>query len=102
MNYVNLIVIILLLSLNVGVRAGELPPPTPRKDRPVADELYLRRIQQEWNNDVITTTNPNGNIRGQAGDRLLYNNGGSYKPCWNISSGIGTDWRCNANTLTAP
>ena len=42
---------------------GDLPPPTPRRDRPVADELYLRKIHQEWNNDVVTSTNPNGTIR---------------------------------------
>lgn len=91
-----------LLLLAPLAWAGELPPPIPRKDRHVADELYLRRIHQEWNNDVITATNPNGAIRGRAGDRLIYNNAGSYKVCWNFSSGEGTTWRCDASALTAP
>lgn len=80
--------------------AGELPPPTPNPDRDTADELYLRQIYQHWNNMEITTTNPNGNIRGIAGDILIYNNGGSYKFCALVTA--PTTWRCNANALTAP
>lgn len=95
----------ILLSLLVAMAhvafGGELPPPLPRKDRPVADELYLRKIAQEWNNLAITTTNPNGTIRAnQAGDLLLYNNAGSYKFCVCIT--MPTTWRCSANALSAP
>lgn len=82
--------------------AGDLPPPTPRKDRPVPDELYFRRIHKEHNNFTVTTTNPNGNIRGILGNVLVYNNAGSYKVCINTSSGEGTTWRCDASALTAP
>lgn len=98
---------LLLLLCIATVRVafgGELPPPTPRKDRPVADELYFRRIQKEHNNLTVTTTNPNGAIRGILGDVLVYNNtlGGTYKSCVNVSSGEGTTWVCDANALTAP
>lgn len=94
--------VLFLVILMYTAFGGELNPPTPRDDRPSADEMYLRQIHREWNNVVVTTTNPNGTRRGLAGDMVLYNNGGSYKPCWNISSGEGTDWRCNANAITAP
>ena len=98
---IGIIVLILMSAFHVAF-GGELPPPTPRKDRPVSDELYLRRIQQEWNNLAVATVNPNGNRRGRLGDMLLYNNAGSYKWCVNVSSGEGTTWRCDASALTAP
>jgi len=90
--------VILIVQVAVG---GELPPPTPRKDRPVADELWMRKVSREWNSLVVTTTNPNGAIRAdQVGDLLIYNNGGSYKLCFCIT--LPTTWRCSANALTAP
>lgn len=98
MSKLSLIIILLIGSNNVY--AGDLPTPTPRKDRPVADELYLRQIHNEWNNLKIVTTNPDGAIRGQAGDLLIYNNAGSYKFCVLVTA--PNVWRCNANALTAP
>ena len=95
-----LLAVMLFWSVMQVSFGGELPPPTPRKDRPVADELYFRRIAQEHNNLVITTTNPNGAIRGTAGDLIVYNNVGSYKFCVLITA--PTTWRCSANALTAP
>ena len=97
--WLSLLLLFGIVHVAVG---GELPPPMPRKDRPVADELYLRRIQREHNNLVVTTTNPNGTIRGTPMDLIVYNNGGSYKLCLNTSSGEGTTWRCSANALSAP
>lgn len=92
--------LLILLVMTATASAGDLPPPTPRKDRHVADELYLRRIQQEWNNLVITTTNPNGAYRGKKGDIIIYDNGGSLKFC--VLYTAPTTWRCSANALTAP
>lgn len=90
--------VLLIAPLVLG---GELPPPTPRKDRPVADELWMRKVSQEWNSDVVTTTNPNGTIRcDKLGEHLLYNNGGSYKQCFCVAP--PTTWRCDANALSAP
>lgn len=94
---------LILLFLSSTVMGGELPPPTPRKDRPVADELYLRRIHQEFNNIPATTTNPNGAIRGKRYDELIYNNSGSYKHCINVTTtGEGTSWVCAPSAYTAP
>lgn len=96
-------IVLLCLLMTATVWAGELPPPTPRKDRPVADELYLRRIHQEWNNDEITTTNPDGAIRAQRGDRLIYDTGGGLKPCVNNSTtNVGTVWVCAPSVYTSP
>mgnify|MGYP001572085789 CR=1 FL=1 len=94
-------VLLLCVALSQVAWGGELPLPTPRKDRPVADELWMRKVAQEWNSLVVTTTNPNGNIRAnQVGDLLIYNNSGSYKLCVCIT--LPTTWRCSANALTAP
>lgn len=93
----------LLLALTSLVSGGELPPPMPRKDRPVADELYLRRIHKEWNNLPITTTNPNGAIRGQRMDQLVYDTGAGVKHCLNSSTaGEGLTWVCAPSVYTAP
>ena len=97
----SLLILLIWMAMPI-LEAGELPPPTPRRDREVADELYLRRIHQEWNNLEVTSTNPNSNIRGMLGDLLIYVTGGSYTLCVNTSSGEGTTWRCSANALTAP
>ena len=50
----------------------------------------------------IVTSNPNAAPArtGTTGDSLLYNNGGSWKQCFNIDG--GTTWRCDSVALTAP
>lgn len=95
--------VILSLFLLPWAWAGELPPPTPRKDRPVADELWMRRVDKEWGNLVVVTSNPNSSRRGKLGDEIFYNNSGSWKHCVNISStGEGTSWVCAPSAYTAP
>lgn len=97
-----LVVLIGLLVTTAHIAlGGELPPPTPRKDRPLADELWMRKVAQEWNSLAVTTTNPDGTVRAnQVGDLLLYNNASSYKLCVCVT--LPTTWRCSANSLTAP
>jgi len=79
----------------------EEPPPLSPELRDVY--LYFLDIHRHHNNLVITTTNPNSNIRATPGTLLVYNNASSYKLCVNVSTtGTGTLWRCSANALTAP
>ena len=92
-----------LLGVTIPVMAGELtePPPLPKEQRDTY--LYLTQLKRHHNNLVITTTNPDGNIRANPGELLVYNNASSYKMCVNVSTtGEGTLWRCSANALTAP
>ena len=92
--------ILLLLLFAQTVWAGELPPPPPRPDRAVSDDLYFRRIHKEHNNLVIVTTNPDGSRLGSKGDEILYNNAGSWKDCYNTDG--ESQWMCAANALAAP
>lgn len=96
---VGIVVGFLLLMTHIAL-GGELPPPTPRKDRPVADELWMRQVASEHNNLRIETNTPSGIRAKKAGDILLWNNSGSYKLC--ICVEMPSTWRCNANALTAP
>ena len=92
-----------LLGMSLPAIAGELtePPPLPPEQRDTY--LYLKQIKRNHNNLVITSTNPDGNIRANPGELLVYNNASSYKLCLNVSTtGAGTLWRCSANALTAP
>lgn len=95
-----LLTLLVVASMHAAF-SGELNPPIPRPDRPAADELYLRQIHQEWNNDVVVTSNPDGSVRCKSvGDHLLYNNGGSWKQCF--CTVLPNTWRCDASALTAP
>jgi len=98
-----MVVVGLICAVMPVAFGGQLqePPPLPPELREVY--LYLNDVQRHHNNLVITTTNPNGNVRASPGTLLVYNNALSYKLCVNVSTtGVGTVWRCSANALTAP
>lgn len=96
------IVVVLCLSIMRVALGGELNPPVPRPDRPTADELWMRQVWQEWNNWPRVTSNPNGSVRGQVNDVLVYDNAGTLKLCVNDSTtSEGTTWVCTA-ALTSP
>lgn len=94
---------LLWFGMAMAAMAGELPQPPPLHDEPVEERRFLKDVYDHHNVLVITTTNPNGNISKLPGTLLLYNNGGSYKLCVNVTTtGRGTTWRCSANAFTAP
>ena len=98
-----LTLVVLLVALAHVAFGGQLEEPPPLKPELRDVYLYFRDIRRHHNNLVITTTNPNGNIRATPGSLLLYNNASSYKLCVNVSTtGTGTLWRCSANALSAP
>lgn len=90
----------LILGLSLPIAAGELnnPPPLSPELREVY--LYLKQLKRESNNPPVVTANPDGSRTGSLGDLISYNNSGSWKQCVNTDG--TTQWRCNANALTAP
>mgnify|MGYP001609221401 CR=1 FL=1 len=95
--------VVLLLLVAQALEAAELAAPPRLAEEPVDEQRYLHELYTHHNVVVITTTNPNGAITKRAGSLLLYNNGGSYKLCLNVSTtGAENTWRCSANALTAP
>ena len=90
---------LLCLGIRIAI-AGELPQPPPLANEPVEELRYLKAIHHQHNNLVVVTSNPNGSRNGRVGDAILYNNGGSWKACYNIDG--STTWRCDASALTAP
>ena len=86
-----------------AVFGGQLEEPPPLKPELRDVYLYFRDIKRHHNNWVITTTNPDSNIRALPGTVLVYDNASSFKLCVNVSTtGTGTTWRCSANALTTP
>lgn len=69
------------------------PPPSPNGEN-LYD--YLQFIYQHNNQIQIVTTNPNGNVIGNVGQELLYNNSGTWKSCYQTMSPNGTVWKCTS------
>lgn len=92
--------IALVSLITYSAWAGQLPSPPRLANEPVDEQKYLAAIHAHHNNLVIKTSNPDGTTNGRLGDIIVYNNSGSFKFCLNTNG--STQWRCNANALTAP
>lgn len=108
----------LLLGILIGLALGATSagafrmsqPPTFTKDWTDAQISQLNTVLNDLFQLVsgrytldATTTNPNGNRRGDPNDLIIYNNGGDRKLCVNTSSSAGgTTWRCSPSVYTAP
>lgn len=64
--------IILILLITGIAYAEEISAPPPLKNEPVAEQLYLWELYNNWNNLEITTLNPNNNRLGDTGDIIIY------------------------------
>ncbi len=83
---------ILFLLLLLGVCfAGNIPQPPVDKELSVQTRQYLKDVSDNFNVLEITTTAPNGNIRGKKGQLILYNNSGTYS-IWANTDGK-TTWQ---------
>lgn len=67
-------------------------PPTVNNQANIYD--FLNFIYNHFNQAQITTTNPNGNFKGQSGEYIIYNNSGTYKFCVETDQPSGTTWKC--------
>ena len=86
-----------------------LQPPTITEWTPNSFADLNTFLNQLWNitngrySKEIVTTNPNGSRRGDPGDAILYNTGGNYQECHNVSTTLGgTTWLCESSALTTP
>ncbi len=52
-------------------------PPVLKDDKALVD--YLKTIADNYNTPTITTTAPNGNIIGEKGHLIIYNNSGTFE-----------------------
>lgn len=72
--------------------AGYVTPEPPK----IADNStynYVRALRNNLNKPQVVTKNPNGNINGEYGQLMIYNNSGTFYLMVNISSPTGTTWR---------
>lgn len=85
-------ILVTLLLLASAAYAGEIPNPKPIEDKSVSD--YLKKIKDNWLNQIIVTTSPNGVRFGRLGDIVVYNNAGAYTWFMNTTVGpnFGTTW----------
>lgn len=77
--------------------AGLLPAPPVLRNTPVEQQHYLRNLYENINNLEVTTTAPNGNIKAEKGDAIIYNNSGTFE-LW-VNSDGSTTWQ-NIDTDT--
>ena len=66
------VLFVIIIFISTYAFAGNIPSPPRLKDEPAAEQLYLQRLYNNWNNLEETTTNPNGNRLGDIGNEILY------------------------------
>lgn len=54
------------------VYSADIPAPPPLSTEPVAEQLYLQSIYENFNELQKVTTNPYGNKKGDVGDMVIY------------------------------
>lgn len=92
MNIINRLLFIILL-LSIGIAYGDkisAPPQLP--DEPVAEQIYLREIYNNFHVPEVTTTAPNNNRTAIEGQLIFYDNSGTYE-LWVKTDTDSTDWQ---------
>ena len=75
--------------------AGNIASPPLTQDKEIY--LYLKELYNNLGNLPVTTTNPNGSMRGRKGDTIWWNDSGTYRLRVNTSPGQGgVDWVANS------
>lgn len=86
----NVLFILGLLGIATYVFAYS-PPKAPVTTQPIETQQFHKTIENNWNVLEVTTTAPNGNIRGMKGKLILYDNGGTLE-LWGNYDGL-TTWQ---------
>ena len=68
--------------------------PSPPVDDNTAQYDFLNFLYIHFNQAQIVTVSPNGNVRGKAGNFILYNNSGTHQVCFQTAQPSGTTWKC--------
>ncbi len=92
------LLIILLLTTTVwagsSVTKNWAPPAPPTVSSPETIYDFLNFQYNHFNQSQIITANPNGSTKAQAGEFIVYNNGGTYSFCVQTAQPSGTTWKC--------
>jgi len=86
-----ILLVLLAFSFSTWVWADKIPPSNPGEDTPREVQEYLDRIYNNWQILEITTTAPNGNLKGKIGKVILYETGGTFSLWVNTTS--STVWQ---------
>lgn len=70
------------------------PPAPPVENNETSMYDFLNFLYNHFNQLQIITVNPNGNTIGKAGESIIYNNGGTYRVCFETAQPNGTTWKC--------
>ena len=68
--------IILLLSLGIAY-ADKIPAPPVLSDEPVAEQLYLKTLYDNFHKLEVTTSNPDGSRSSDKGHAIILQTGGN-------------------------
>ena len=63
---------LILLLITVNAFAGDIPAPPPLPQETSVEQDYFQKIYANWNTLEVTTTAPNGTIKGRKGQMILY------------------------------
>jgi hypothetical protein len=69
-----------------------LPAP-PKTDDAKTTYYYLNTLYSRWNTLQITTQEPNGNVTGNYGQLIIYNNSGTYFLAVETKTPNGAVWK---------